>query len=94
MDDISRLNTENLRGKRAKQLLEDPLIKESFDLLERELVEGLIATPADEAVKREKLHMMLVYGRKWRNTFQIMIESGTLAQFDLDERRKFKLWGR
>lgn len=82
------------RSARAKTILEDSMVKESFELLEKELIEGLLATAADDAPKREKLHMMLVYGRKWRGLFEIMVETGKLAQFQLEEKRKLRLWGR
>lgn len=94
MDDVSQLHEENFRAQRAKQILDDPFVKDSFESLERELMEGLIATSAEDSSKREKLHMMLVYGRKWRNTFQTLIETGKLAAFQLEEKRKFKMWGR
>ncbi len=93
VDDL-RLRKELDRAAKARSILEDSMVKESFELLEKELIEGLLATSADDALKREKLHMMLVYGRKWRNAFVSMVETGKLAALQLDEKRKLKLWGR
>ena len=93
MDDIEiNLREESARAHKAKQILEDPMVKDSFERLEKELIEGLIATPADATEKREKLHMMLVFGRKWRNTFASLIQTGHLADLQLEQKRKFKLW--
>ena len=92
--DEQMLRKELERSARARTILEDSMVKESFELLEKELIEGLLATAADDAAKREKLHMMLVYGRKWRNLFTNMVETGKLAQIQLEEKRKLRLWGR
>lgn len=94
MDDDVKLQDEMFRASQAKRILDDPLVKDSFEKLEKELIEGLLATAADDSARREKIHMMLVYGRKWRNTFASMIETGKLADMQLQERRKFKLWSR
>ena len=95
MDDIeATLRGELDRAGRAKAILNTPIIKESFEELERYLIEGLIATAADDSAKREKLHMMLVYGRKWRNTFETLVETGKMAEIQLAEKRKFKLFNR
>lgn len=82
------------RADRAKAVLDNPLVKESFDALERELIEGLAQTSIEDEKKREKIHTMLVYGRKWRNTFLGMIETGKLAAFQLEEKRRLKLWSK
>jgi hypothetical protein len=88
----AQLLKELARSARAKTILEDPMVKESFEMLEKDLIEGLLSTAADDGVKREKIHMMLVYGRKWRNLFASMVETGKLAELQLDEKRKFRLW--
>lgn len=93
MDDVGRLRGEVDRAQRATDVLNNALVKEAFEALEKELIEGLINTSADEDRKREKIHMMLLMGRKWVNLFKGMVETGKLAQFQLDEKRKFKLWG-
>jgi len=94
MDDIAQLHKELERASRANSLLADSLMKESFETLERELMEGLLATSAEDASRREKIHMMLVYGRKWRNLLTSMVETGKLASLQLEEKRKLKIWGR
>lgn len=95
MADVDQqLRIELDRASRARAILEDSLVKQSFDDLERELIEAMISTSAEDAFRREKIHMMLVFGRKWRNTFASMIETGKLAELQLEEKRKFKLWSR
>ena len=89
-----QLRRELDRAAKARTILEDSMVKESFELLEKELIEGLLSTAADDGLKREKIHMMLVFGRKWRNLFTSMVETGQLASLQLEEKRKFKMWGR
>lgn len=94
MDDVAQLRAELDRAGRAKDLLGNVLLKESFEAIEKELFEGLMALSVDDTVRREKLHMMLVYGRRWRNLLTTMVETGKLAEMQLDEKRRFKLWSR
>ena len=81
------------RAQRAADVLNNPLVKEAFETLERELIEGLVQTSADEDRKREKIHMMLLMGRKWQHLFKSMVETGKLASMQLDDKRKLRLWG-
>lgn len=93
MDDVGQLRKEMDRAQRAANILNDALVKEAFEALEKELIEGLIQTAADEDKKREKIHMMLLMGRKWANLFKSMVETGKLASLQLEEKRKLRLWG-
>ena len=93
MDDVARLRQEVDRAQRAADVLNNALVKEAFEALEKQLIEGLIQTSADEDRKREKIHMMLLMGRKWQGLFKNMMETGKLASLQLDEKRKLRLWG-
>lgn len=93
MDDVAKLRAEVDRAQRAADVLNNVLVKEAFETLERELIEGLVQTSADEDRKREKIHMMLLMGRKWQNLFKGMVETGKLASMQLDDKRKLRLWG-
>ena len=95
MADIDgQLRMELDRAAKARQIMEDSTVKASFDQLEKELFEAMLATSADDASRREKIHMMLVFGRKWKNLFETMIETGKLAQLQLEQKRKLNLWSR
>lgn len=90
---MADLRQEIDRAQRASDLLNNKMLKEAFELLEKELIEGLIATPVDKEVTREKIHMMLAYGRKWKGYLTNIIETGKLATLQLDEKRKFRVFG-
>ena len=90
-DEQKRLN-EIARADQAKALLTNPIMKAAFDDIERELLAGMeLAT--DESLIR-KLHLMFVCNRKVQNTIKTYIDTGKLAAFQLEEKRKFSLFKR
>ena len=79
------------RAQEARRLLEHPLLKQAFEDEEKAVLDALIATHDTEQIL--KLHRALVWGRKMRERLQSHVETGKLAVFQLEEKRKFKLWG-
>jgi hypothetical protein len=67
------------RAERARQLLEDPMIQEALDVMERDLFEAWLASPARDSEGREWLWRHSVNTRKFRDMLRGTMESGTLA---------------
>ena len=84
------------RAQRAADVLNNSLVKEAFEVLDRELMEQLASTPADEEEKRKNIHMLLLAGRRFKGHFSSLVDSGKLATQQLDQlndKRKLRLWG-
>jgi hypothetical protein len=81
---MDKLETQIRQGKRAQVLLNDPLLKQAFeDLLETYKNEIFNTNFADDE-KRRSLWMAYNMLDKIRGHLQTIMESGTLAQKDLE----------
>ena len=83
-----KLNQELSQANKAKQLFENPLLKESFDKLKKLYSESLFNTGAKETETREKLWLAYnVVGKVEQNLLE-MIDTGKLASKQLEDFRK------
>ena len=83
---MDRTEADILRGERARQLLEEPLIVEAFDLIEREYTQAWQDSPARDAEARELLYLSLKNIRKVKAHLTHVMEAGTLAKATLAQR--------
>lgn len=65
-----------LRGNRAKQILDDPLVIEAFDGIEKGAVERLAACDVTDQKKLQALTMSLQTVRAVRHIFSLWIADG------------------
>ena len=85
---MDMLETQIRQGKRAQVLLNDPLLKQAFeDLLETYRQEIFNTNFADDE-KRRSLWMAFNMLEKIRGHLQSIMESGKLAQQDLELLKK------
>ena len=85
---MDKIETQVREGKRAQVLLNDPLLKQAFeDLLERYKQE-IFYTNFAEDDKRRSLWMAYNMVDKIRGHLQSIMESGKLAQKDLEHLQK------
>ena len=70
-----------LRGEQAKRLVEDKLLIEALDSIEKEIIEKWEACPARDKEGREELWVYYKTSKKFRSILQGTIESGKVAQF-------------
>ena len=83
-----KLNQELNQANKAKQLFENPLLKDSFDKLRKLYSESLFNTGATELDAREKLWLAYnVVNKVEQNLFE-MIDTGKLASKQLEDYRK------
>jgi|TARA_S200000501_G_scaffold137873_1_gene130261 hypothetical protein len=76
------------QANKAKQLFENPLLKDSFDKLKKLYSESLFNTGAKETETREKLWLAYnVVGKVEQNLLEI-IDTGKLASKQLEDFRK------
>ena len=87
-DDEIRLQEEVRRSRRAREILEDPDIKLALDDMERAVVDKIAACPPVENVAQQKLCMLLSVTRLFRQVFQSHLETGKMAAFQLEEKKR------
>ena len=77
-------------GNRAKELLENEAFIAAFEDIEKEIIESWKATPARDAEGREKLWTYLTLLKKVRTQLQTTLETGKLAQLDLQHQQSIR----
>ena len=83
-----KLNQELNQANKAKQLFENPLLKDSFDKLRKLYSESLFNTGATELDAREKLWLAYNVVNKVEQNLLEMIDTGKLANKQLEDFRK------
>lgn len=74
-------------GSRAKEVLENEAFTASFSAIEQEILERWTNSPARDAEGREKLWTMLQLLKKVKACLQTTLETGILAQKELEHQR-------
>lgn len=84
-------------GSRAKEVLENEAFIEAFEAIEKEVIEQWTNSPARDQDGREKLWSYLHLLRKVRAHLVSTLETGKLAQVDLQHQQSLmdraKQWG-
>tara|TARA_S200002703_G_scaffold53740_1_gene46469 strand:- start:299 stop:592 length:294 start_codon:yes stop_codon:yes gene_type:complete len=87
-DQEGKLQKELTQANKAKQLFDNPLLKESFEKLKKLYADSLFNTGAKETETREKLWLAYnVVGKVEQNLLEI-IDTGKLANKQLEDFRK------
>ena len=77
------------RSNDAARLMRDPLLTETLDLIERDVMEAWLACPVRDKDGREELWRMAVTARKLRDILRGTMESGKLAANQIAQRQSF-----
>lgn len=85
MSDESTLETVAAQATRAEALLDDELLSESFDTLEKSYIAAWRATAVDDAAGREKLFLAINIVGKVRDHLAGVVANGKLARAQLKE---------
>ena len=83
----AKLQEELNQANKAKQLFENPLLKESFDKLKKLYTESLFNTGATEIEAREKLWLAYNIVSKVEQNLLEMIDTGKLASKQMEDYR-------
>ena len=87
---MSNLPKEIERGSRAKNILEDDLFVETFQLLKDSYQEAIFQTAPNDDEGRLKIYLAYQILGKVENHFRVTMETGKLASKQLEELRKKK----
>ncbi len=74
-------------GNRAKEVLENEAFQWALDGIKQEVKDAWEHSPARDAEGREKLWMMLSLANKLELSIKSMLETGRLAELDLEHKR-------
>lgn len=77
---------ESERGQRARRLLADPLLQESFAAVERAIRDAWAATADDQERARERLWLMQRLLGRLKAELESVVETGRLADLELAAR--------
>ena len=86
--DKSKLTSEVSRGEKAKLLLEDQLIKESFETLKSEFQQAILNTKHNEDDARRALWQAYHLTDRVENHFRTVMETGKLAATQINQLKK------
>ncbi len=75
------------RANAATRLCSDPLLQETLDLMEREVMEAWMAAPVRDLEARESCWRLAVTTRKFRDLLKGTMEAGKLARDQIDRKR-------
>ena len=79
---------QRIRGIAAQRIMEEPLVIEAFEKLERSVIDTLKFTDHLTKEDLERLWIMLRHMRKFRDIFIGIMESGRMAEFEISSKRK------
>lgn len=79
-------------GSRAKEVLENEAFTAAFEAIEKEIIEQWMSSPARDVEGREKLWSYLSLLKKVKAQLVSTLESGRLAEIDLQHKQS--LWDR
>jgi predicted nucleic acid-binding protein len=78
------------RAEAARRIVEDPMVKEAFQIIEDGITEAWKDLPARDVEGREHLHRLLQAKKRFETVFQIVLEEGEVSKAELraEEERK------
>lgn len=85
MTDETKLSRDTTRGMRAKALLENDVLNETFKILEDSYIQFWRATRPEDELGREKAYIAINVIGKVQQHLQSVIANGTLAQAELNK---------
>ena len=81
--DQQELHDQQYRAAKAQELLENELLKEALEAIEKEVMEQWIACPARDKEGKEALWQLIKTSRKFREILLGYINTGKLAANNL-----------
>ena len=76
------------RGEAARRILEDPIVIEAFEVIERDTLEAFFACPTRDDEGRRHIQTTLRLARQFRGVLLGAIERGRLEAHELREQQE------
>lgn len=80
---IHRLNKNLMTGDAAKQLMENKLYQEAWDIFDEEIFEAFKGTDCKDLQELQLCRLMLSVTKQMRNYFEDLVVTGEMAKLDL-----------
>lgn len=74
-------------GQEAERLLGHPLLLQAFELIEKDIQDQWLNSPARDVDGREKLHLMTKLLHRLKGQLQSVVENGQIVQRTLEQSR-------
>lgn len=74
------------RAKQAEQIVNDPLVIEILDALERKWLDAIVSSPVDDTEGREGAYRMLKSMQQFRGAFVSIMDDGKIAAAELERK--------
>lgn len=81
------------RAAKAQMLLDNPLLNETLDAIEQEIVKKWIECPIRDKEGKEELWKLVKTKKKFESLLKGYIETGKLASHDLKKSKISRLFG-
>ena len=78
------------RANQARQVFEQPIVTETLDFMEREIMEQWMVCPVRDVEARETLWRLAVSTRKFRELLRGTMESGKIAAEQIRQKQSLK----
>ena len=92
LDEEARdLHPASVRAERAKQIIEDTMVVEAFEAIEKSCLEGWKQSDGNDSKLREKCYQQYRAVTMFKDTFERHLREGTMANsrmLQINERRK------
>jgi hypothetical protein len=82
---MDKLSEEVARGAEAERILTNPLYIESFDKVEKGLIDTLLTSPLGDDKTHNRLAIALQVLHQTRNALKTIMETGKLAKIQVNE---------
>lgn len=83
------LNDEYLNGQYAKEVLNNPAYKEAWERIREGLINAMNQSPMGDEKTHTKLVMALQITNKIQKQLETTMETGKLAEIQLNEKKRF-----
>lgn len=87
---VQRMQQDMHKGDAAKELFENPVLREALEALEEKYVATWMDTAPDDVAARERLYMAVTVAREFTRHLRTMIGNGTLGRDHLIKLRDGK----
>ena len=78
-------DTDERRGEEARQLLNNPLLKEAYEVIEARLVDQL-SLAENSKERAEHVRYLLIAHRKYFGYLQQVVTTGTMAALEIERK--------
>ena len=83
MIDEYKLNSQVNRGEQSKRIMQNPLVIDAFDVVEKTILDAWKESPADDEKGRYHAYLMYRLLKNLRQQFEIAIATGNVARKEL-----------